>query len=125
MADGSIATFRTGDTSREMYSPEERGYHSLMKTRTESPVGEIAMVTVHIGLSRELQEQLVRGGTVGIEEFARGLGVSLAPQQPERVELFGILTVRAPVSRIPAIAAIAGVDFVTPDKERRVAASAS
>jgi len=81
------------------------------------------MVTLHIGVSPELQASLVRVGTPGIREFATRLGVSLV-SEPDMLEDFGILTGRAPASRMAEIAAVEGVEFVTPDRQRQVASAA-
>ena len=82
------------------------------------------MVTLHIGVSWDLQDRLIHGGAAELDAFAGELGAEPA-WQPELLAAFGILTCRAPASRIAAMRAVAGVEFVTPDKERRVAAPAA
>jgi hypothetical protein len=71
---------------------------------------------VHVGLTRELQDQLVASGAPAIQEFARRLG--MVAVRPDRLAAFGILTGDAPAGRIPAMQAVAGVDFVEADSEQ-------
>lgn len=74
-------------------------------------------VKVHIGLTRDAQERLQKGGEPAVAKWAADMGVDAV--QSARLARYGILTGEADAARVPDIESQPGIDFVEKDEKKR------
>ena len=73
-------------------------------------------VKLHIGLTRQMQQQLESGGEPAVKALAREIG--LKGVKSARLKRFGILTGEAAAAQVEEIGRHDGIEFVEKDEKR-------